>query len=369
MNVVILKNNLKEGLQIVSGIRPGTSTLPVLKNILIEAHDGNITLSATDLEMGVVHHVSAKVIEKGSVAVPFQIFSQIIQNLSSERVTLELQDATLLVTTDNYRAKVSITSKDDFPIIPTLKEQITHVEISAETFISALTAILPACQVSEIRPELSGILFRITQEGLVLVATDSFRLAEKTISKKQLSSTEEECSYIIPYKTAQEIVRIFSTVSESITIAFDKNQVSCTSKSTTLISRLIQGIFPEYQVIIPKEFLTKGTVDIQDLSSALKLTSSLSNKLHEVVLKSQGGKTLTIFSASQEFGENEYVLPAKLQGEDAQVVFNWKFVLDGIRPLASKEVFVGINGEEKPSIFRSPEDTTFLYVVMPIKSS
>ncbi len=371
MNIVVLKNNLKEGLNIISGIRRESSHLPILRNFLLETNDGKLTFSSTDLELGIIHQISAKVIEKGSVAVPFQVFSQIIQNLSSERVNLELSESSLLITTDNYRAKISIAPKDDFPIIPSVSDETHTFSCENIVMLDALSSVMPACQISDIRPELSGILFKYADETVKLAATDSFRLAEKTIPQKQITSTaSEDESFIIPLKTIQEVVRIFSQEKDDLIISFDKNQVLFKTPTTSLISRLIEGTFPDYTTIIPQESSTRTVVNKNDLTSALKLTSSLSNRLNEVrFVVDQKNKNITIFSATQEFGENEYILPAKTEGEKVEIVFNWRFVLDGIKSITSDDITIGFSGEEKPSIVRSSQDKTFIYIIMPIKSS
>jgi len=373
MNIVILKNNLKEGLQIIAGVKKESSHLPVLKNFLLETKNGTIALSSTDLEIGITHKVSAKVIEQGSVAIPFSIFSQIINNISFERINLETKDNTILISTDNYNANIATAPKDDFPIIPSLKES-DKIEFTfpADVLIDAFSSVISSCQLSDIRPELSGILFTTNNSEITFVATDSFRLAEKKIlTKKVTGPAEGSVSYIIPLKTVQEIMRIFSSNgNENITMAFDDNQVMISTPTTTLISRLIDGTFPEYHTIIPKEFETNATIEKEDLISALKLSGSLANRLNEVSFKIEKGKNnITIVSSSKELGKSTYTLPAKIKGEKVNITFNWKFVLDGIKTITSKEINIGFNGEEKPSAITSPQDNSFLYIIMPIKST
>lgn len=370
MNIILLKNNLREGLSALSGVRTSGAKLPILKNFLLEAEDEKLTLSATDLEIGIQYTLSAKIIEKGSITVPFQTFSQMIQNIAFERINLETNDGVLLVTTDNYRASVSTTPKEDFPIMPHLEDVYTEFVLDAELCVEALSSVIGACQVSEIRPELSGILIVLKNNRLQMVATDSFRLAQKTISEKQFSTNAtSDVSFIIPYRTAQEIVRIMGQEKGQVTMRFDSRQMVITTPAITMVSQLIEGTFPDYEGIIPKEFETQVQVEKEDIISALKLTSALSNRLNEVRFVVDSNKTITIFSSTQELGENEYVVPAKVEGDHTKVVFNWKFFLDGVRPLSSKNIIVGMNGEEKPSIIKSPEDTSFSYIIMPIKSS
>src|SRR3989344_3889441 len=181
MEFIILKNNLKEGLNSVSGARKESSSLPALRNIIIETEGGKIKISSTDLEIGVTCLISAKISKEGSVVIPFSIFSQIINNISEERINFEISGKSVVVSTDNYKAKISTFPKDEFPIIPDISDKKeNHVKFSKNDLINSLSSIIPACQISDLRPELSGIFFSYNGDSIKFVATDSFRLAEKT---------------------------------------------------------------------------------------------------------------------------------------------------------------------------------------------
>jgi len=373
MNFVVLKNNLKEGLSNISGARKDVSNLPILKNFLIENQDGKLRLVSTDLEIAISHLVSAKVIEKGSVAIPYAIFSQIISNLSSERITIELKEKSLLITTDNYKAKISTAPKEEFPIIPEIKKETAHAfEFDLAYFIDSLSAVSSACQVSDLRPELSGVLFKFKNNEFRVAATDSFRLAEKKIEEKKFhTTTQEDVSCIIPLKTVQEVVRVFSSQNEkTLYVYIDEGQILFQTENTQIISRLIDGKFPDYEPIIPLSFETEVVLEKEGVVSALKLTSSLSNRLHEVgFITDEQLKNVQVLSSSQEFGESEYLLPAKIKGGSTKVTFNWRFVLDGLRNIKTQQIMIGFNGEEKPSLIKSPDDPSYFYIIMPIKSA
>jgi len=372
MNIVILKNNLKEGLGVVSGSCKDGARLPILKNILIDSSDGKVKMSATDLEIGVIQTISAKILEGGSVVVPYAIFSQIINNIESERINLETINTALVVSTENFKAKIATVDVGEFPIIPSLgQKEVTTFTTSTAVLTESIVSVIAACQVSDLRPELSGILFLYKNNSTKCVATDSFRLAEKTISPKKIESSSEDITRIIPLKTVQEVVRIFGSQKDTpLELVFDENQVLCKNESTYLISRLIEGTFPEYEQIIPKNFETEIVLEKENIISAVKLSSSLSNKLHEVrIITDDTLKNIKIISSSVEFGESEYVLPAKIKGEKVQVTFNWRFLLDGLKNTQGKSILIGCNGEERPSAVQSIEETGYRYVIMPIKSS
>ena len=371
MNVIILKNNLKEGLSILSGIKKESSQLPILKNILLEARDDKVYVTATDLEIAVIHGIPAKILEKGSVAIPFSVFLQIIQNISSERIHLEKEGTVLRVYTDNYTAKIATTAPDDFPIIPSIEEsKKQHVVFDVESLLDGCSSVMNASQVSDFRPELSGVLLHMLHNTFRFVATDSFRLAKKEyVGKKIETSFNDDDSFIIPLKTVQEVVRIFSNEKGTIRINCDMRQVLFETESTTLISRLIEGNFPDYELVIPKEFDTKVTCQKDEFISALKVVSSLSNRLHEVRLEiDEDLKHMKLLSSSHEVGESEHLLTVKVEGKPLSLSFNWKFLFDGLKHVSSDTVFFGFNSEQKPSLIQSPQDETYVYVITSIKS-
>ncbi len=228
MEIIILKNHLKTGLEAInriSGEKDGT-TLPILKNFLIETVDNKIKLIMTNLELAVTIFIPGKVVENGNLTIHFNIFNSIINNLQSERINLENKDSKLIIKTDNYQAKIQGIKKEEFPIIPKINKNQSKLEINASIFKKSLLSLISAAQISETKPELNGILFNFQSDSLKMAATDSFRLAEKTIANTQFKSNiDKEFKIIIPLKTIQEIIRIFKEDEGQIDIYFDQNQV------------------------------------------------------------------------------------------------------------------------------------------------
>ncbi len=373
MNIIILRNNLKDALATLGGIKRENTQLPILKNILIDAKEDGIYISSTDLEIGVVHKIPGKIIQKGIVTVPYSIFSQIISNLSFERVTLELKGTSFLITADNYKAKVTTTPPDDFPIIPQVSTtQDSVFTIDSQILLDALSGVSVACQVSDFRPELSGVLFHFKEGQFRIVATDSFRLAKQEISNKKIKTNlDKDFSFIVPLRTVQEVLRIFSVKKqEPVTIAVDDHQIMFANEQTTIVSRLINGKFPDYEMVIPSSYEVEMTVKKEDIISALKLTSSLSNRLYEVrLILDEDMKYVKLISSSHEFGEGEYMLSVKAKGQPIQISFNWRFILDGVRNIKTENIFLGLNNEQKPSVIRIPDETSYTYILTSIKSN
>lgn len=375
MKLVVLKTNFKRGLAIAErAISSNESNLPILKYILLEAVGGIFRITATNLEIAVMHLVSGKVIEDGKIAVPHALLSQIINNLNTERINLELHETTIRVTTDNYQADIQGIRADEFPIIPQIKDTNEAIEIKGELFKNILQQILLSTQYSNLRTELNAVSFHFSSDEIVVAGTDSFRLSEKVINKNQFSHTfQSPFSILIPLATIQELSKIAGD-EELITLHKDQNQILFTTPSLRFISRLLEGTFPDYRAILPKNFETVFDAEIlvsrEELLSALKLVGVLSGPTGEVRIKVVSGKkSIEVCSIHQSLGGNTYTLPAKLKGAALEAGFNWRYLTDGLKALSTEEVFLGINEHNKPSLLKSPQDNSYFYVLMPLLGS
>lgn len=369
MKLIILRNNLLEALAAIERAVGTNVNLPILKNTLLKAHEGKISLTATDLEFAVTHFVSGKIIESGETAIPFSIFSNVVRNLTSERITLERKDRKVLITTDNYEAVIEAQEPKEFPIIPALRSKKENLLIKNTHLAEALGSVIIATQYSDIRPEISGVYLEHGGEKFVLVATDSFRLAERTVDPPLFQSAADGISVIIPLKTAEELLRIFGNKDEEdVKLYFDQNQLFAVTESTFLTSRLIDGKFPDYRAVLPKEAHHEVEINRQELINAVKLTSSFSGRTNDVTLHvGDNKKFLEIYSASSTVGENRYRVPVKAKGEKLSVVFNWRYLLDGLKVFKSDEVTIGVVAADRPVSITSPHEPFLIYILMPIK--
>jgi len=370
MKFIVLNKNLKDGLRAIERIAEENSNLPILKNFLIESFENKIKLAATNLELGIISFISGKIIENGGLTIPLNLFNSIINNLQVERINLELtKNNKLSIKTDNYQAEIQGIKKEEFPIIPKIKNDEFYLKIQNSELKNTLSLIVGAAA-QENRPELNGILLDYQTTLLKLAATDTFRLSEKTIFNTQFESNiDKNFKIIIPLKTIQEVIRGLQFNEEGKTaIFFDANQILFKTENTEIISRLINGEYPDYQQIIPKNFETEISLNKDELIGALKLAGVFTDQLNEIkfIIK-EGAKNIEVFSFNQSLGENRYLIPAKIKGAAAEVAFNWRFLLDGIKNLASENVFIGLNGSAKPALINSLKDSSWFYVLMPIK--
>lgn len=370
MKIIVLKKNLKDGIRSVEKTTHESSHLPILKNFLIEAEDNKIKLSSTNLEIATTSFISGKIINNGAVTIPLSIFASIINNLQTERIDIEVEKNKLLIKTDNYSAEINGIKKDEFPIIPTINNKDNFIEISNLILKDALISISQSVAL-ENKPELNGILFDYQINLFKLASTDSFRLSEKTITNNHYTSNfSKTFKIIIPIKAILEVIKeLQNNENGKIKIYIDQNQILFKSENTEIISRLISGNFPEYENIIPKEFKSEISINKEEVLNAIKLAGVFTDKLNEIKISiKENSKNIEISSSNQVVGENKYLIPAKTKGEAADIMFNWKFLYDGIKNINSENLFLGLNNSNKPAYVKATEDNSWFYVIMPIKN-
>lgn len=369
MELIVLKNNLLDGLSALGKAVGSNTNLPILKNILIEAENNKIIFTGTNLELAVKSFITGKIIESGKVTVPYGLIEAIIRNIPSERVNLKRKDKNLQVSTDNYEANIQGQDAKEFPIIPHIHSSDKSIKIPVETFKGALQNVIVATQYSEIRPEISGVFLYYADEVLTLVATDSFRLAEQKVSGEGIRSTFETAALIIPLRTAEEVLRAIANEEGDAEIFIDPNQILFRTANREVISRLVDGRFPDYQNIIPKETATEISLDREELINALKVVSAFSGRGNDITVKiGENKKFLELYSATSSLGENRYRVPIKTKGDKFSIVFNWRYLLDGLKIYNDKEIVLGLNGSDKPAAIKSPNEPNPLYILMPIKA-
>jgi len=371
VKLVILKNNLKSGLDIVGRAIGSNLNLPVLGSVLIKTSGNQIQLSATNLELAITKTVFGKVVEEGSLVIPYNTLSSVVNNVTSERVNLEkTKQGNLEFKTDNYTATIQGIDEKEFPIMPKIDKKSSGIEIDAPVFKDSLAKVVIAGEATDLRPEISGVLFTGETSSLKLAATDSFRLAEAKILGKQVRAKERVSFEVtVPIKTAQELTRVIEDEDETIGFYIENNQALFETENTTIISRLVEGTFPDYGSIVPKETETKIVMKKEELINSLKLASSFASKSNDVKIKTKDKKIVEVYSSDNAVGENTYLIPAKIEGQAAESVFNWKYLLDGVRAVAGKEIMVGLNGGDKAALIKDPNDDSYFYILMPIRTS
>jgi DNA polymerase-3 subunit beta len=380
MNLFILQEKLKEGLNTVERAISKSLTLPVLNNVLIRADKNFINLTTTDLETGINWWSLAKVEKKGEIAVPVSPLFGLLSFLPEKQINLQVKDGSLQVECDDFKTQIKGVSPDEFPIIPQVPTD-NYVELNSSVFCLGLAQVADIATISQARPEISGVYFSFSNDGIKLAATDSFRLGEKTLlfekMEGQTKNTDKEVSFILPQKTAKEIINIFGEKEEKIRIYFSPNQVMFESQMeetahprAQLVSRLIEGEYPAYQEIIPKKCDTQIVAGRNEFLNQIKIAALFSSKINEIKFKIESQKSgMEIFSQNPDIGEHRSFLAGKTKGGAIDVAFNHRFLTDGLLNIKSSEVLFELSKEEGPAVLKPVGEQSYLYVVMPIKAS
>jgi len=374
MKTQILHENLKQALAIVERATAKTPTLPILGTIGLVASKNNLELSATDLELGIRCKVLAKTEKEGGTAVPAKLFSQFAGLLREREVTLNTSGASLLVNDKGRQTTIKTYPIDDFPILPSLQGGEKPLEVDAKALYSALSQVVGMTGQNQARPEISGVLLSIKQEEMRLVATDSFRLAEKVLTLQKGQGSD--VSVILPQKTARELAGVLSDVEGKVQVYLSPSQVlvDYTTKTTgggswQVVSRLIEGDYPQYQDVIPREFAAKAVVSKAELLSGIKAASVFAGRLQDVkVMVDTKKKGLELASESSEAGKHSSFLEANVSGKSLEISFNWRFLLEGLSNMRGDDVELGFAGEDAPAVIRPATKEQYLYVLMPVKA-
>lgn len=373
MKLTILTQELKKGLNYTERLTGRNLTLPILNNVLIEALPNFLKISSTDLETGIEWWGLCKTEEEGKITIPAKILFQVVNNISDEKIEIETKNDTLFIKTKSFKTQIKGYTADDFPIIPQFSKE-EFIEINAQELKEGLLDVVDIASISQIRPEISGIYFVFKKDVVNLVATDSFRLSERTLrSSDYKNSFSEEINFILSQKTTKEIINILQENTGSVKIYYSESQILFETSlkevehvEINLTSRQIEGNYPAYKEIIPKEYKTRIIVDKDQFSKQIKLAGLFAGKLNEMKIKNEETH-LEILSQDLDLGENSSIMEAQIEGDQTEVSFNYKFVLDGVSKIKSKNVVLEFQGPSGAGVIKPEEGMDYVYVVMPIK--
>lgn len=365
MKIICKQENLIKGLNKVSHLTGKNFNLPILNNILFKAEKGNIEISATNLEIGVKTQIRGRVEGEGRITVPAKIITDYINLINSDKnIDLEEINGELNVMSEDWQTKIKTNPADDYPLIPEVKGGKKY-KIKLNEFKQALNSVVFAASFDEARPELTGILFNFKGKNLVLAATNSYRLAEKTM---ELDEEVKEEKIIVPLRSVQELSRVMLDMeNEFFTIDFEDTQVKFDFEETVVISRLIEGDYPDYKQVVPANFNTEVEIETNELIKAVKAASLFAKTgIFDVTLEFINA-TVVIKAINSQVGENTIKIKTEQKGGNVVVVFNYKFLLDGLNNINSGKTRIFINSAANPIVFRPVGEEKYMYLVMPIK--
>lgn len=339
-------------------------SLPILNSVLIATNSKTIIIRATNLEVGVEFQIPAIIKTEGSIALPGALLANTLASIPDEQeVTLEAKGGVCKITTKTKTLNIKGFLPDDFPTIPIINNG-EGFTLSSNKFIQGVKSVVMSAAISDIKPEIASVYLYQNGDSLVFVATDSFRLAEKKIKQTGIHLSQ---GIIIPAKNILEMVRVLESESKDIDFLITKNQISCAGKTLYITSRVVQGVYPDYEQIIPKTTTTEITLLKEDLLNNLKLSTFFSDKFNKITLAIHPQKKIcTISTKNTEIGETESSITASLSGEPVEISLNGKHLFDCLSVIEKDSVVIQFNGAEKPAVIRGLGDTSFTYLTMPL---
>ncbi|MCL5090960.1 MAG: DNA polymerase III subunit beta [Patescibacteria group bacterium] len=367
MRVQILQENLNKGLSTASRSISSKAQLPILANVLLKTDKNRLQISATNLETGVTLWLGAKIEEEGEITIPAKILTEMVASLPAEKIELETKENALIIRSQGYEASINGISAGEFPKLPSYSAESLFT-LPTDKLVTAINQVAFAAATDEGRPILTGVLVRIKDKELSLVATDGYRLSLKTIPLE--TEIKKEMFLILPSKTLSEVAKILSEEkNENIKMGFtqEENQVVFVFPESELFSRVIEGEFPEYGKIIPQSFTTKVFIDKDSFSRAVRVVSIFARDSANIVKIKINNDHLELSANSPQVGENKNSLEAKVEGEEGEIAFNFRFLQGFLGAIDAKEITMEVNGSLNPGAFHLVGDESFLHIIMPVR--
>jgi DNA polymerase-3 subunit beta len=363
MKLQVTQENLNRALNAVAKVANARNQLPILANVLIKTSDNRLSISATNLDIAITQYIGAKVGDEGSITVPARLMQDFIGSLPSGTISLELKDTKLHIKTDQYQSVVNGILADDFPVMPAISGG-TSWEVSSAELKKALQQVVFAASSDESRPVLTGVLLHTSDGELRIAATDSYRLAEKTVGKNK-----HDIRLLIPATAMQDLLRILGDSNELVKVTHNDQQVLFEVNDVELITRLVDGSYPDYRKLIPEKFSNSIVMKRSELINVTRVSSLFARESAGSVtihLDSEAGQ-LSIHSIASQLGENTSSASGTVSGT-GDITLNSRYLLDGLQALIGEDVFFGFNGKLEPTILKDPKGGDYAHVVMPLKS-
>jgi DNA polymerase-3 subunit beta len=382
MKLTCTQENFKKAIYSTERVVGKQITLPILENILLETDHGMLKISATNLEIGVFLKIGAKIEEEGTITVPARLLSNFVNNLPPEsNVSLTVVDQTLHIESGASKAQIKGLQSQDFPIIPEMEGEFLF-SLSAKDMREAIPRLTVCVSLDSSRPELTGLNVVLQKDEVRIAATDSFRLAEAIISLKKENAqnydlfTEKTGSIIVPLNTFSEVFRVIGNDTQEIQIGIEESQIFFQVDNVRIVSRLINGKYPEYRQIIPQQFTTRILLEKDSTLRSVKIAGIFTSSKAGEVKFTADAKTgeVLVQSKAEEVGENSTVLNAEIEGPSQEAVFNPRYMADGLQAMASPYLLLLMNSGASAAVLRmtqgekKEEVATYTYIIMPIKN-
>lgn len=341
--------------------------LPILQNILMETREELLYIAGTNTETTVVTKTNSKVGKQGGVCVPAKLFMELVATLPEGPVECESKEGALRVVCGGYEATIPCVSKEEFPPLPEIKKG-KEIEMPKTTLLAALESVLFSAAIDEGRPVLTGVKVKKTAGGVMLVATDGYRLS----LKREAVSFGGETDVIIPARALLEVVRIGTEEKNCDKVLFkqiDGSQLGFFLGNTEVYTRVIDGEYPNFEKILPKNHTTRATIDRETLTRATKSAALFARDNANIIkLRVEEGK-IEISANTPQVGQNKIDVEAETEGEGGDIAFNSRFLLDFLGHFGEEKVVFEMTGSLNPGVFKSVKDEDFLHIIMPVRTA
>jgi len=363
MKLTVTQENLSRALSTVSRVASSRASLPILSNVLLKTSKNRLTVAATNLDIAITETIGAKVSKEGSITVPAKLMQDFVGSLPSGSLEVELNDNKLHLQADRFDATINGVSPEEFPVMPVI-EGGSVVEFQSSEMKKVLSQVLFTASSDEARPVLTGVYFSSSDNNIFIAATDSYRLAEKTIDKDS-----PDMSLLVPARSLAELHRSLKDDQETVGITYDDQQARFTVSGVEIVTRLVDGKYPDYKKLLPAKFETTAVLSKKALNEITKVSSLFAREAAGSItlLLDEAKNEVSIRSIASQIGENVAVAEAEVSG-DADITLNSRYLLDALQVFDGEEIQININGRLDPCVFTDPEDDSYLHVIMPVKS-
>ena len=364
MKFITTQNKLNDALSRAARVVTRNSTLPLLSCILLEAEKDVVVVRSSNLDLGVEIRFPARVEKPGTVAVSGSVLSNFVSLCRDDRgISFSLEEGELVVSGGGRTARIKRVPHEEFPVLPQIRDG-ARITLEIGDLLRALRAVFYSASLTALKPELASVFLKCGGGSLVCAATDAFRLAEKRLQLKKEISFDP---FLLPVKSVADVVRIFDGIEGDTELAVDKNQCSIACGDIYLTSRLIDGVFPDYEQFMPTGRQTEVVVLRHDFLNALKATSIFSDQFHQVSLRiGPAERVFEVETKNADIGAHTELLQAALEGDDVSMRFNGRYLMDPLQTINSDSIILRFNGAEKPVVLSGVGDQSFRYLVMPM---
>ena len=363
MKLQVTQENLAKAMNNVSRVASTRGTLPILSNVLLKTVDNRLSIAATNLDIAITNFIGSKVQTEGAITVPARLMQDFVSSLPSGVIDLRLEENKLHISTEKYQSVINGVSAEDYPVMPAITSGKTW-EVDARLLKQGLQQVIVAASGDEARPVLTGVYLYGKDGDLHMAATDSYRLAEKRLMK-----TKEEVKLLVPASALQDLLRILGEFDGDVHVTHDDQQVLFRVGDIELVTRLIEGNYPDYHKLIPSKFASRAKLSRADLTNITKVSSLFAREsAGSVTIELNKERSeVSIRSIASQLGENTASATAEVSA-DGSITLNSRYILDALHALSGDGVTFSFNGKLEPIVLVDPKSDDYLHVIMPLKS-